>query len=231
MKYIITCLLLTFFLLKVYAQVDSTVVYNDLDEVTYRQISKRAKQEVNQFTTLLGFMVQKPISTSDNGAWEDLRKRRIGWRKEALLLFVGKGEPYYTYILDKNDNPIDTISHKAVKMQVTSLRNKTPRDIELKKYLSNLIEQANKKNSIHVEIQSTQWQSMKASEIRKIEDGMYVLDVYFEQIYIRSSSERLLYADKTTKRVTCYIEIIETDLGTEFIVRLGDIQATETEEL
>lgn len=233
MKSFITCLLLTLCVVKLSAQESHETVYNELDDAAYRQIIKRAKQEVNQFTSLLEFMVKKPNNPSDNRAWEEMRKKRRGWRNDALLLFVGKGQPYYTYVLDENDNPIDTIKHDPVKMQVTSLRDTRPRDLELRKYLSNLIEQANKDNSIKTVIQTTKWQSMKASEIRKIDDGQYVLDVYFEQTYIRTSGElnRLLYADKTTKRVTCYIEIIETDLGTEFIVRLGDVQATDTQEI
>lgn len=203
----------------VFAQDYSHEVYNELDDATYKKISRRARQEVNLFTDYLSNIVIKSVKPN-------YRRDKMN---DALKLFVGKGEVYYTYVLDVNGNPIDTIKHDPVKMQVTSLRDKAPRNLILKEYLCKLVEQANKKNSISVTIKTTKWQNMKASEIRKLEDGKYVLDVYFEQTYIRSTRERLIYADKTTKRVTCYIDIIETDLGTEFIVRLGDIEATDTQ--
>ena len=230
LRFVIFILFVTFISAATYAQGNSNQVYNDLDDATYKKISKRARQEVNQFTDYLSLIVTKPRNTYDVNEWKELAVKRKDWKRDALKLFVGRGEIYYTYVLDDYDNPIDTIKHDPVNMQVTSLRNKKPRNLFLKDYLTNLIDQANKRNSIHVTIQTTKWQSMKASEIRKLEDGHYVLDVYFEQVYIRDIGDRLIYADKTTKRVTCYIEIIETDLGTEFIVRLGDIQATDTQE-
>lgn len=219
LKFILLSLFLSLVYTIAFAQEYSKEVYNELDDATYKKISRRARQEVNLFTDYLSNIVIKT----------ETPKYRSDKMNDALKLFVGKGEVYYTYVLDVNDNPIDTIKHAPVKMQVTSLRDKAPRNLTLKKYLSNLVEQANKKNSISVTIKTTKWQSMKASEIRKLEDGRYVLDVYFEQTYIRQTRERLIYADRTTKRVTCYIDIIETDLGIEFIVRLGDIEATDTQ--
>ena len=214
----------------IFAQGYTNQIYNELDDATYKKIVRRVTQDVNQFTSYLSLIVTKPHDVYNLERRKELTEKRKEWKKAALNLFLGKGEVYYSYVLDEFGNPIDTIRHNPVNMQVTSLRDKRPRNLLLKDYLTNLENQANKNNFIYVTIQTTKWQNMKVSQLRKLENGHYVGDVYFEQVYIRSNGDRLIYSDKTTKRVTCYIELIETDLGTEFIVRLGDIQATDTQE-
>ena len=230
MRFLIFSLLIILFPSVTIAQEYYYPVHNELDDATYKKIARRVTQDVNQFTDYLSLIVTKPRDKYNLDEWKELAEKRKDWKKDALKLFVGRGEIYYSYVLDEFGNPIDTIRHDPVNMQVTSLRDKKPRNLLLKDYLTNLVNQANKRNSIYVTIQTTKWQNMKVSDIRKLEDGHYVVDVYFEQVYVRENGDRLIYADKTTKRVTCYIELIETDLGTEFIVRLGDIQATDTQE-
>jgi hypothetical protein len=195
----------------------SAQVYNDLSE----QIADAAKQQVAQFTDCLSFIVDK----------EQTAKNRNEFREDALKLFIGQGKVYYDNVLDKDGNIIDKRPHKPVTMEVTSLRNPKPKKKTVAEYLLNLVNLANQKTYRSVSITSTQWHDMKVSQVRKIAEDQYVCDVYFEQIFeSRGLENRLIYTDKTTKRVTVYIKILHTDYGDEFVILLGDIQATETKK-
>ena len=195
----------------------SAQTYNDLSE----QIADAAKQQVAQFTDCLSFIVDKK-QTEEN---------RNVFREDALKLFIGQGKAYYDNVLDKDGNVIDKRPHKPVTMEVTSLRNPKPRKKTVAEYLSNLVNLANKKTYRSVSIMSTQWHDMKVSQVRKIAEDQYVCDVYFEQIFeSRGLENKLIYTDKTTKRVTVFITISHTDYGDEYVILLGDIKATETKK-
>lgn len=195
----------------------SAQTYNDLSE----QIADAAKQQVAQFTDCLSFIVDK----------KQTPKNRNGFREDALKLFIGQGNAYYDNVLDKDGNVIDKRPHKPVTMEVTSLRNTVPRKKTMAEYLTNLVSLANRKTYTSVSITSTKWHDMKVSQIRKIGQDQYVCDVYFEQVFESRGSENILiYTDKTTKRVTVHIKILHTDFGDEYVILLGDIQATETKK-
>lgn len=195
----------------------SAQVYNDLSE----QIADAAKQQVAQFTDCLSFIVDKGQKPEN----------RNEFREDALKLFIGQGKTYYDNVLDKEGNVIDKRPHDPVTMEVTSLRNPKPRKKSVAEYLLNLVNLANQKTYRSVSIMSTQWHDMKVSQVRKIAEDQYVCDVYFEQIFeSRGLENKLIYTDKTTKRVTVFIKILHTDYGDEFVILLGDIQATETKK-
>lgn len=195
--------------------------YNDLDESVNEQIADAAKQQVAQFTDCLSFIVDK----------EQTAENRSEFREDALKLFIGQGEAYDDNVLDKDGNVIDKRPHDPVTMEVTSLRNTKPRKNPMAKYLTNLVNLANNKTYRSVSIISNKWHDMKVSQIRKIGQDQYVCDVYFEQVFISRNGElKVIYTDKTTKRVTVYIKILHTDYGDEFVILLGDIQATETKK-
>lgn len=199
----------------------SAQVYNDLSESVNKQIADAAKQQVAQFTDCLSFIVDK----------EQKPENRDGFREDALKLFIGQGKAYDDNVLDKDGNVIDKRPHEPVTMEVTSLRNPKPRKRPMAEYLSNLVELANNKTYRSVSITSTQWHDMKVSQIRKIGQDQYVCVVYFEQVFESRGSElKIIYTDKTTKRVTVHIKILHTDYGDEFVILLGDIQATETKK-
>lgn len=191
----------------------------ELDEAANEQISIRVREEVNLFTNCLSFIVDK-TQTCEN---------RETFKEDALNLFIGKGLPYYDDVLDTEGNVIRRIQRAAVTMEVTSLRNPKPRKKTMADYLTNLVNLANLKIYRSVSIESTNWHDMKVSKLQKIDENHYVCDVYFEQIYIsRGNENRILYTDKTTKRVTCFIEILHLDTGDEYAILLGDVTAEET---
>lgn len=213
MKKLLLLLMLSVCVYQVSAQI------NDLDSITNADLANKARQEVNLFTDKLASIVSK----------RQTPKNRERLKKDALSLFIGKGLSYFSVVYDSIDNPIDTINHDPVKMQTTSLRRPIPRDTKMIDYLSNLVRNANNKNYITVSIKTTEWKDMKVSDIQKLEDGKYILYVYFEQWYKSSYGDtQIIYKDYTRKRVTCFIDITETDRGKEVIIKLGDVEAEET---
>lgn len=188
----------------------------DLDESSRKLVEQRVKEEVGLFTGYLPEIADKKLPLKD----------RLFYRNAALKLFIGKGENYTEVILDNEGDSIDHVVRKAVTMEVTSLWRKTKNRRPMAKYLTGL---ANL-NYKSVTIQTTKWHEMRVSEIRKIADGKYECTVYFEQIFI-GRGDAFTTGDKTKKRVTCHIDVIETDFGLEILVLLGDVEALETKPL
>ena len=201
-------------------------VTNDLDQATNDEIAESARMEVGLFTDKLSSIVVPKQSP---------KNRRL-LKEGALNLFIGRGEKYKTFVYDTlNVSIIDTIYNEAVKMQTTTLRDTTIRkNTPMARYLDTLVYKANARKYIKVTIRTTDWRDMRVSQIRKLADGKYVIDVYFDQWYKtewegeNGTKTRLLYRDKTTKRVECYIDISDTIKGKRVIIRLGDIFAEET---
>lgn len=199
-------------------------VTNDLDQATNEEIAECARMEVGLFTDKLSSIVVPKQSP---------KNRRL-LKEGALNLFIGKGEEYQTFVYDSlNECVIDTIYNEAVKMQTTTLRDTTIRkNTPMARYLDTLVYKANVREYIKITIRTTDWRDMRVSQIRKLADGKYVIDVYFDQWYktelVGETKTRLLYRDKTTKKVVCYIDISEILTGKKIIIRLGDIFAEET---
>ena len=173
-------------------------------------LKQRAREKVGQLCDYISFIgsKKKPLKT------------RLYYVKKAKLLFLNNAE----HIYDQN--------HKLVKeaaiMQVSSIRRKTPQNRYVKDYLPNL---ANMKYP-NVEIVSSDLAEMKVSNLLKIGDNLYVCTVYFYQYFIASSNEgRILYKDKTAKRVQVYIAVDDTEDGPEHIVCLGDVYVESTTPL
>ena len=203
-------------------------VTNDLDLPTSEEIAECARMEVGLFTDKLSSIVLPKQSP----------KNRETLKKGALYLFIGKGEDYDTYVYDNLNICIDTINHEAVKMQTTTLRDTTIRkNTPMARYLDTLVKRANERKYTYVTIKTTDWKDMKTSKIRKIGDGEYVIDVFFEQwydeLYITDFNRKRLvrkskYRDRTLKRVECKVEISDFEFGRKVVIRLGDIFAEET---
>lgn len=194
--------------------------YVDLDDSANEQISIRVRQEVNQFTDFLSLMVDKTQSAEN----------RDSIREDALKLFIGEGKEYYEDVYDVSGKyVIKRVRHNPAWMEVTSLKQTAPKRYPMATYLTNLKNLANRQVYRSVSIESTNWHEMKVSRISKVSENHYVCDVYFEQVFIsRGRENKLIYTDKTRKRVTCYIEIAHYDTGDEYIIKLGDISAMET---
>lgn len=179
-----------------------------LDSKKQEMLKIRAKEKVGQFCKDVAFIASKdkPLKT------------RNYYVRQAYKLFLNNGLPIY----DEDR----TLIRDSTFMQVTSLRNKKPRNIALVVYLPRLADLKYPK----VEVTSTDIQEMKVSAMRKIGDGAYTCTVYFYQYFIGMTGDNhIVYKDKTNKRVQVFIFEDKTEDGSEFIVRLGDIYADTTE--
>ena len=217
--------------ISVVAQNNADKPVNDLDSALIEQMSISVRQEVQLFTSYLSSIVA-PKRARNKRERETVMRNRELLKQEALDLFVGKGDKYDVVIYDFDNNPLDTIHHRPVIMQTMSLSNPIPKDTAMVKYLSYKVKQANSGlitgTSLH--IISYDWTRMKVDPPMKIGDGTYVIDVYFQQEFGFVNRElRLKKIDITTKRVSCFVYVSETQSGTEFIIRLGDIRAEEIE--
>ena len=194
-------------------------VYNDLDERTNKKIAERAREEVGQFTDYLKEIADKKIE----------RKTRLYYKDIALKLFVGEGKAWVEEILNsEGTRVVDRVNRKAVTMGVTSLRNPKPRKKPMADYLLGLAEI--RYNAVTIE--TTDWHDMRVSEVRKVGDDKYECTVYFEQVFTSKGPDNIPgYSDRTKKKVTCYIDLVQTDDGLEILVQLGDVTAYETRKV
>lgn len=193
--------------------------YNDLDERTNAKIAERAREEVGQFTNYLTDIADKEIKEST----------RLYYKDVALKLFVGEGKEWVQEVLNKEGTRvIDRVKREAVTMGITSLRNPKPRLKPMADYLHGLATM--KYNAVTIE--TTDWHDMRVSEVRKIGEDKYECTVYFEQIFTSKGRDNIPgYSDRTKKKVTCYIDLVETDDGIEILVQLGDVTAYETRKV
>ncbi len=166
-------------------------------------IRLRAAQKAGQFTDHISYIADKQNSN-------DLRKRHI---QNALSLFVrfNEGNGKYRY----------------PNMQVTSTQNKRPRNIEMSRYLNNLYNL----NYSNVIIESTEWAEIEVSDLQHLYDNVYTCTASFDQAFCGYREGKAVYKDITSKTVTIYIFEERTPNGYEYIVYLGDVEATHTEKL
>lgn len=171
-------------------------------------LKARAKEKVGQFCNHISFIANKDKSL----------KTRLYYVDKAKDLFLNRGKALY------DDNGF--MERDSVIMQVTSIRQKQPRNVYLNKYLPNLAQL----KYPQVEITSTNVAEMKVSHLQIVREGLYTCTVYFYQYFIgKTKDNKVIYKDKTNKRVQCYIKEEGTEDGKEYVVFLGDIYAETTE--
>lgn len=187
-----------------------------LSEEEVVQAKKRAAEKVGIFTSYIKHIGEKNESL----------EYRLYYCKEALNLFVGKGDSYTeTYYEDSTPR---VVKREGVQMQVTSLRDKSKKTYLLKKYLNNL---ANLRYS-KVEIETTEVAHMKISNLYKVGDNTYKCTCFFKQAFIGYKDGKPVYKDITEKKVDCYIFVEDIFGGaTEHMVQLGDVTALETQSM
>lgn len=176
----------------------------ELNELT----KSRVQQKVAQLNDNIAYM-------ADKGKSVDTRNY---YRGVALKLFLGKGEPY----VEENG-----VRNPGVKMQTTSVYRKRPSEKLMKDYFTGLINLRYSK----VDIESTKVHEIEVGDLRKVDDGVYVCDAYFEQVFTGWRDNRPVYSDRTRKKVKVYIYEDLTIDGAEYIIYLGDVTALETEKL
>lgn len=171
-------------------------------------IQRRAAEMVSQLGDYLNYMANKEKSL----------KNRQYYRRKALNLFIGKGEGY----------EIDGKMFRPVEMQTTSVNTKKVKSTPMGEYFTHLI---NLRYG-NVSLTTTEVGKIKVSDLKKIADNTYMCTCYIEQVFRGYSKDgRPIYGDITKKSVQCYVTVEQTVDGTEYIVQLGNITATDTEKL
>lgn len=184
------------------------------------EIKDRAKQKVGLLCEYITSIANKK---------EELQ-RRLHYCKQALSLFIGKGDSY-----EENG-----VLRKGVLIGISSLNRKnadgTPQvNYKLMKlYLNGL---ANMRYA-RVDIRHTDIADFKISDLRKhpTEPNMFTCTVDIEQYFEGYNGDgQLLYYDKVIKRVKCYVirEVVDGGITTdevnyEYLVLLGDVDNIET---
>ena len=171
------------------------------------QIRRRAAEKVKQMNDYISDMASK-----DNSV-----KVREYYKTKALNLFIGKGNSYYENGVKKNGVMMETTSVNTRRTSKTLMRN----------YFDHLI---NLRYS-DVKITSTEVADIKVSRLKKIDDNLFECTCEYVQNFVGTRDGKVVYADKTTKTIKCYVEKEYTEDGYEYIILLGDVKATDTQRL
>ena len=184
-------------------------IFTNAQEDMARQ---RAAEVVAQMNDYVSFMARKDYSVN-------IRNR---YRTQALHLYVGKG---YSYELNGENRD-------GVIMEVSSVTKNTIKKQLIRNYFTNLINLRYK----DVKITNTEVAEMKLSNLKKVDDNMYVCTCQFVMVFEGRTDRNFVYKDKTTKRIKCFVrvdEVVDEDgeKSLEFMVRLGDTHCISTERL
>ncbi len=197
--------------LALFAIILSSISVNAQNYDQEKLFQQRAKERVKLMNDYVSYMADKSKS-------EDTR---YYYRKKALPLFIGKGYEY-----EENG-----ITKKGVMMQTTSVNRNTVTTSLLRDYFSRLVNLRYTK----VNITSTEIAEMKVSDLKKVDSSdnrtLYMCTCQYVQYFRGEYGDGYVYADKTTKRITCYVEVEETEDGAEYMIKLGDVEAISTERL
>lgn len=182
---------------------------NDLSEKDIQAFRDRAGEVID--------MLQNHLSIL-GGKKHSLKVKQV-YKKSALNLFIGKGEPY----TDPDGN-----ERQGVQMQVSSMKGgvETKRNIPLTTYLDNLIKLP------YADVKLTQAETYRISNIYKVGDHYEATATIFQKFegFVSMGDRKVKkYSDVTQKNIKIYI-IPENDyvLGQHWSVRLGDIEVAET---
>lgn len=182
---------------------------NDLSEKDIQAFKDRVGEVIDMFQNNLSILGGKKHS----------QKVKAVYKKSALKLFIGEGQPY----TDPDGN-----KRNGVLVQVSSIRNgnTTKHNILLPTYLDNLIKLP------YAEVKLTQADTYRISNIYKVGNHYEATATIFQRFegYMGLGKEmRKKYSDVTQKNIKVYI-IPENDyvLGQHWSVRLGDIDVIDT---
>ena len=185
--------------------------YNE-EKLFQPRAKERVKERVKLMNDYVSYMADKSKS----------QETRYYYRKKALPLFIGKGYEY-----EENG-----VTKQGVMMQTTSVnRPGVVTNTLLRDYFSRLVNLRYSK----VNITSTEIAGMKVSDLKKVDSSdnktLYMCTCQYVQYFRGEYGDGYVYADKTTKRIVCYVEVEETEDGQEFMIKLGDVEAISTERL
>lgn len=182
---------------------------NDLSESDIQAFKDRVGEVIDMFQNNLSILGGKQYSV----------KVKSVYKKSALKLFIGEGEPY--------TDP-DGQKREGVCMQVSSIKNdkEVKNRIYLKQYLDNLIKLP------YASVKLTKADTYRISNIYKVGDHYEATATIFQRFegYVGGDNKKV-YRDVTQKNIKVYV-IPKNDyvLGQHWSVRLGDIEVVETQK-
>ncbi|NPD92840.1 hypothetical protein [Xylanibacter muris] len=144
-------------------------------------------------------------------------KERNKYKGKAVRLFIANCEQY------EEDGRLK----KGVEMEITSTYRPKPRRRLMKDYFTGLM---NMRYST-VKIESSDIHDIQMSKLRQIDDNTFVCTAVFIQVFVGYIDGKPVYSDRTKKSVKCYVLREETMDGNEYVVKLGDTKALDTERL
>ena len=142
-----------------------------------------------------------------------INARRI-YKDKALNLHIGRGLKYTEHGENKEGVTMQTSSKNSLYIKKTLTRD----------YLEHLIGL----RYSDVKILSSEVCDIKVSDLQQIDDNLFVCTCQYDQKFVGYRDGRPIYQDITTKHIKCYVTLITTEAGNEFIVLLGDATVDKT---
>lgn len=175
---------------------------NDLSPEELEMFRTEVKHRVNRFQMYLTFIASK----------KNDKATKLAYVKQALRLFIGKGETYED--IDGNVQP-------AVRVQLSETSTGKKYWRKTKTYLNNLI------HVIYKDLRITWADICRVGEFYKVKDGLYVTTVTISQHFegIRDSGSIVNIDDKS---ITVYLQEEVTSVGGRYRVLFGDIEILQT---
>lgn len=182
----------------------STTVRAQLSNVDKANVQRRCAEKVAQFQDYVSFIGSKKKKVEN----------RKYYREKALNLHIGKGDPYTE----------NGVNKQGVMMQTSSRNNSQTKNDLTRNYLSRLI----LLKYSDVKIMSSEVCDIKVSDLQRIDDNLYVCTCQYDQKFVGYRDGRPVYKDITTKHIKCYVTVVATEAGNEYIVVLGDSTVDKT---
>lgn len=188
----------------------STVAFAQDANFQEEMMKKRCQQKVKAMNDCISFMADKSES----------KEIRNEYMIRALKLFIGGGDAY-----TENGR-----LKEGVSMETTSATSGAKKKQTMKNYFNSLVNRLTYYSD--VAITSTDMADIKVSNLKLVESTydhkLYKCTCEYVQVFEGWKDGKIVYKDKTTKRIECYVELTEGEYGSEYIVMLGDVEATET---
>ena len=182
------------------------------------EFQNRVKQKVEEFQNALSDIVNEKLD-------DTIRKEQV---KNLLQLFIGEGDPYDYYDVEKDRR----IHSSGVKMQTSSVNQDTDKSQHLKRYIYRLYDPNTGKSSLkYSKIVIESASAVRVDNIVPVGDH-YECVAYFSQKFIGYRDGKVSYSDETGKKIRCYINRIDLPTGKKiFEAKLGDIYVLYTKRL
>lgn len=188
---------------------------NDLSKEDMEELLKQTQLKVNQFNDYISFIAKKERyrSYTQQQQVEQTKKEYI---KQALKLFIGKGEAYTDEYGNQQPAPVMEVSRLLRNGKFTVSRRK------IGNYLNAL------KNLNYSSVRVSAGSAFFTSEAKQVGENKYMVTLSYRQYFIGERDGKVVYRDRTDKTVTVYIEKQVNGGHVRWTVLLGDIKVEAT---